>query len=92
MSTGNISNPPSSAPAESKSARKKKAKAEAAAAAAAAAAPATPTKDDQTPVEGSVNGAEDTEHPYIKELQKYVKEQTRRLTSPNGSCVLTESP
>lgn len=73
--SGNISNPPSSTPAESKSARKKKAKAEAAAAAAAAASPATPTKDVQTPVEGSVNGAEDSEHPYIRELQKCVYAQ-----------------
>lgn len=71
--SGNISNPPSSAPTESKSARKKKAKAEAAAAAAAAtaASPATPSKDVQTPVEGSVNGADDSESPYVRDLQKY---------------------
>lgn len=90
MSTGNISNPPSAAPAESKSARKKKAKAEAAAAAAAAAAsPATPTKEAQTPGEGSVNGAEDSEHPYIKELQKYVYAQVPMPELTNASRVLT---
>ncbi|KAL1625829.1 hypothetical protein SLS54_003301 [Diplodia seriata] len=83
MSTGNISNPPSSAPAESKSARKKKAKAEAAAAAAAAASPATPTKDDQNPIDGGVNGADDGEHPYIKDLQKYVNSVMKE--NPNVS-------
>ncbi|KAB2579599.1 hypothetical protein BFW01_g4825 [Lasiodiplodia theobromae] len=93
MSTGNISNPPSSAPAESKSARKKKAKAEAAAAAAAAAAPATPTKDDQTPVEGSVNGAEDTEHPYIKELQKRLRSVNKKLNAMEKvNSVMKENP
>lgn len=66
-------NPPSSTPNESKTARKKKAKAEAAAAAAAAAGASSPTKDAGSPIEGSVNGADvESEHPYIKELQKYV--------------------
>ncbi|KAL1636926.1 hypothetical protein SLS56_001023 [Neofusicoccum ribis] len=94
MSTGNISNQPSAAPAESKSARKKKAKAEAAAAAAAAAAsPATPTKEAQTPGEGSVNGAEDSEHPYIKELQKRLRNVVKKLNAMEKvNSVMKENP
>lgn len=91
--SGNISNPPSSTPAESKSARKKKAKAEAAAAAAAAASPATPTKDVQTPVEGSVNGAEDSEHPYIRELQKKLRNVNKKLNAMEKvNSVVKENP
>ncbi|OJD29082.1 uncharacterized protein BKCO1_940006 [Diplodia corticola] len=94
MSTGNISNPPSSAPAESKSARKKKAKAEAAAAAAAAAAsPATPTQDDQNPIEGGVNGTEDGEHPYIKDLQKRLRSVNKKLNAMEKvNSVMKENP
>ncbi|OMP85726.1 hypothetical protein BK809_0004397 [Diplodia seriata] len=93
MSTGNISNPPSSAPAESKSARKKKAKAEAAAAAAAAASPATPTKDDQNPIDGGVNGADDGEHPYIKDLQKRLRSINKKLNAMEKvNSVMKENP
>ncbi|KAK7515199.1 uncharacterized protein IWZ02DRAFT_59287 [Phyllosticta citriasiana] len=88
-------NPPSSAPNESKSARKKKAKAEAAAAAAAAAAaPSSPTKDAASPVEGSVNGADvESEHPYIKELQKKLRNVNKKLNAMDKlNAVVKENP
>ncbi|KAH7031946.1 hypothetical protein B0J12DRAFT_704034 [Macrophomina phaseolina] len=93
--SGNISNPPSSAPTESKSARKKKAKAEAAAAAAAAtaASPATPSKDVQTPVEGSVNGADDSESPYVRDLQKKLRNVNKKLNAMEKvNSVMKENP
>ncbi|KAK8248025.1 hypothetical protein HDK77DRAFT_426261 [Phyllosticta capitalensis] len=87
-------NPPSSTPNESKSARKKKAKAEAAAAAAAAAGASSPTKDAGSPIEGSVNGVDvESEHPYIKELQKKLRNVNKKLNAMDKvNSVMKENP
>ncbi|KAK4505079.1 hypothetical protein PRZ48_003042 [Zasmidium cellare] len=78
---------------ESKSARKKKAKAEAANASingnghAAPAVPVDASKDD------SVAAEADSEHPYLKELQKQIRNITKKLTAMHKlDAVLSENP
>lgn len=75
MSSDVVSNPPTPATTESKSARKKKAKAEAAASASAVAPAKSVSEHSVTSPghEGKTNGIEtSSESPYLKELQKSV--------------------
>ena len=71
MSAEVISNPPTSAATESKSARKKKAKAEAAA---TTAVPQVQGRSETPSQDAKTNGVDGgSESAYIKDLQKYVK-------------------
>lgn len=72
-----ISNPPA-ADTESKSAKKKKAKA-------AAAAAAAERTDSPAPTTNSDAVAEDAEHPYIRDIQKYLPPTPGRLKDTHAN-------
>ncbi|KAF2097515.1 hypothetical protein NA57DRAFT_77772 [Rhizodiscina lignyota] len=80
MSADAVSNPPNStAASESKSARKKKAKAEAAAVSSVA-TPTSENRPDTPSQDGKSNGVEGgSENPYIKELQKNIRNVNKKL-------------
>ncbi|EME48294.1 hypothetical protein DOTSEDRAFT_78332 [Dothistroma septosporum NZE10] len=67
--------------AESKSARKKKAKAEAAAANGTSTSPAPVPETDSNDVSVAPQGDDAGDHPYLKELQKQIRNITKKLTS-----------
>ena len=93
MATSAIQNP-LPVTGESKSARKKKAKAEAAANGTSQ-APAVPdaTSKDNSSLDGKVDPDNSTEHPYIKELAKHIRNINKKLSGMQKvDSIITENP
>ncbi|OCK80174.1 hypothetical protein K432DRAFT_416868 [Lepidopterella palustris CBS 459.81] len=95
MSSDAVSNPPTAASAESKSARKKKAKAEAAASVPALVEKTTSEISTSSPGhEGKTNGIDGSpENPYIKELQKNIRNVNKKLNlMQKVDSIIAENP